>query len=139
MAFLILSGLVSTGAAPLASLEIHIEGLRSAKGQVLACLFSERAGFPDCSKSGTARRGTMAAEEGGVLRFEGLPSGAYAASLIHDENGNDKLDTRIGIPAEGIAFSRNPRFTFGPPRYRAATFDVGSGVVEERVRFRYFL
>jgi uncharacterized protein (DUF2141 family) len=134
-----LSAIALIGAAPTASVEISISELRSSKGQVLVCLVRDKAGFPDCSHDHTARRATMPAVEGEVLRIDGLPSGHYAAALIHDENGNGKLDTRIGIPAEGVAFSRNPRFTFGPPSFRAATFELSSGTAAEAVRFRYFL
>ena len=37
-----------------------------------------------------------------------------------DQNGNGKLDTMLGIPREGIAFSHDPRLAFGPPRFAAA-------------------
>ena len=37
---------------------------------------------------------------------------------MHDENGNDKLDSNfMGMPTEGYGFSNNPRVM------RAATFD----------------
>jgi uncharacterized protein (DUF2141 family) len=73
----------------------------------------------------------------------GLSPGEYAIAVIHDENANAKLDTFAGIPKEGIGFSRNPRFTFGPPRFAAARFSVGGETAgdaqRQQVRVRYFL
>ena len=54
-----------------------------------------------------------------------LPRGDYALAVIHDENGNARLDTIAGIPREGFGFSRNPPIRFGPPRFAAARFDLG--------------
>ena len=127
------------GAAPLASLDVGIDGLRSAKGELLVCLTTEPEHFPDCQDDPAARRLTVATQRAGTLHFNGLPSGTYALAMIHDENGNDRLDTFAGIPREGVGFSRNPRLTFGPPRFKAAGFPVMTGNSEERIRVKYFL
>ena len=74
-----------------------------------------------------------------ALRFEGLPHRAYAIALIHDENGNHKLDTFAGIPREGFGFSRNPTLGFGPPRFAAARFAVAGDAERQQVRMRYIL
>ena len=55
------------------------------------------------------------------------------------ENGNGRLDTTLGIPREGVGFSRNPRLTFGPPRFSAAQFAVATPAVDQDVRVKYFL
>ena len=70
---------------------------------------------------------------------DGLASGAYAVSLFHDENGNGRLDTILGIPREGFGFSRNPPIRFGPPRFDAARFAVTSGEAAQQVRLKYLL
>jgi len=73
------------------------------------------------------------------VRFENLPSGGYAIAILHDENANDRLDRFAGIPREGIGFSRNPRFSFGPPAFSAARFILGNDRDVQNIRMRYFL
>jgi uncharacterized protein (DUF2141 family) len=60
-------------------------------------------------------------------------------ALIHDENGNSKLDTMMGIPREGFGFSMNPIITFGAPSFKAARFVVGAGESDQRVKMKYLL
>lgn len=56
--------------------------------------------------------------------FDKLKPGTYAISVIHDENENTKLDTKMGIPKEGIGFSNNVMGSFGPPSFEKASFTV---------------
>lgn len=103
------------------------------------CLTTRADHFPDCQDDPQARRLKVPAAQAADLRFTGLPSGNYAIALIHDENGNNKLDTMFGIPREGFGFSRNPAIRFGPPRFDSAQFVVSSGEVGETVRVKYML
>jgi uncharacterized protein (DUF2141 family) len=121
------------------SLDLEITGLRSAKGNVLVCLTANPKAFPDCSRDPTARQLTVAAGKSGSIQFSGLEPGAYAVSLIHDENANGKLDTRLMIPREGFGFSRNPAIAFGPPKFGAAKFAIGDGEAAQTVRMKYML
>ena len=73
------------------------------------------------------------------LHFNALPQGGYALAVIHDENSNARLDTFAGIPREGFGFSRDPPLRFGPPRFAAARFTVGSGAQVQQVSIRYIL
>lgn len=127
------------GTAPAGRLEVGIEQLRSTDGLIQVCLTREADAFPDCVGDPEAVRRTVRADNPAGLRFANLPSGEYALALIHDENGNERLDRFVGIPNEGIGFSMNPRFTFGPPRFSAARFQVGGGRETQSVRMRYFL
>lgn len=131
LALALLTGMTAAG-----RVEVSIERLRSDNGLIQACLTRLAEHFPDCDSDPAAIRRT--ARIGGALRFDNLPSGAYALSLIHDENSNDRLDTFVGIPREGIGFSRNPRFSFGPPDFGAAEFAVGGAGESQTVRMRYF-
>ena len=131
------------GATPAAGLDVTVAGLRSAKGAVRVCLTTRPDHFPNCQDDPAARRLTVAASgvgaTGATLHFADLPSGDYALALIHDENGNARLDTFAGIPREGVGFSRNPRLMFGPPRFAAAEMALRSGTDAEVVKVRYFL
>jgi uncharacterized protein (DUF2141 family) len=68
-----------------------------------------------------------------------LPPGQYALSVIHDENGNGRLDTILKVPREGFGFSRNPAIRMGPPRFEETRFQVSSSPVDQSVRIRYIL
>jgi uncharacterized protein (DUF2141 family) len=117
---------------------VEVAGLRSAKGSILICLTRDATHFPDCNRDPAARRLTVAAASP-VAHFPGLSSGDYAVALIHDENGNGRLDKMFGVPREGVGFSRNPRLIFGPPSFADARFPVAAQPVEEIVRLKYFL
>ena len=125
------------GASRAGRVDVSLEGLRDARGEVRACLTTRPDRFPDCQEDPAARRLTVPAAQAASLRFDDLPSGAYAVALFHDANGNGRLDTRIGIPVEGFGFSRNPALFFGPPRFAAARFTVAGGEIDQAVRMRY--
>lgn len=135
---LIAWGLLAGAAAP-GSVDADVTGLRSAKGQLHVCLTTRQDRFPDCQKDPAARRMTVATSEGHAIHFAGLPTGDYALALIHDENGNGKLDTVMGIPREGFGFSNNPNIRFGPPKFVESRIAVTSGVNDETVKVKYLL
>ena len=121
------------------SLDLDVTGLRSVKGNVLICLTANPKAFPDCSRDPAARTLTVKATNASALHFSDLTPGTYAVSLIHDENGNGKLDTSLMIPREGFGFSRNPAIGFGAPKFGAAKFAIGNGEVEQTVKMKYML
>lgn len=123
---------------PAGRLEIAVEGLRSTKGDILICLTREETHFPDCSGDPARRELKIAASAASAGHIDDIVPGNYALSLIHDENGNGKLDTRLGIPREGIGFSRNPRLRFGPPKFADVRFPI-TGPSRTTVNVKYFL
>lgn len=125
---------------PQGTLHVHFEGLRSARGMVRACLTSNPRYFPGCQNDPQALKGSVAAGPGARLAFTGVPAGDYALTVLHDENGNARVDTLMGIPREGVGFSRNPVFRFGPPSFASARFHLAAeGGREEGVTIKYFL
>ncbi len=119
-------------------LSVTLEGLRSDKGQILVCITRSADHFPDCSNDPDKRHFTVAVKKGPIL-LGALPPGNYAIAIVHDENGNGKLDTFAGIPREGVGFSRNPVLRFGAPRFASASFAVAGAPVEQVIRLKYFL
>jgi uncharacterized protein (DUF2141 family) len=126
------------GASPASTLDVGIDNLRSIKGLVRICLTRDPDNFPDCTDDAHAITRSIPADAPATA-FPGLSPGDYAIAVIHDENANAKLDTFAGIPKEGIGFSRNPKFTFGPPRFAAARFAMDGEAKAQQVRIRYFL
>ena len=117
---------------------MDVVGLRSTKGVLQLCVTRDATDFPDCRKGGSGIRRTIPATAP-RLRFEGLPPGNYAIAVIHDANGNGRLDTLLGVPREGFGFSRNPVIRFGPPRFSAAAFPLSGDAQIQQVRIRYLL
>jgi len=124
------------GAAPVARLDVSVEGLRSAKGTLRLCLTADPANFPACVDDADAVTRSVPAGTA-LVSFDGLPSGSYALAVIHDENNNARLDTVVGIPREGFGFSRNPPIRFGAPRFAAARFNLGTDAQRQQVKMHY--
>lgn len=116
---------------------VTVTKLRSAKGQILACLTTDPHAFPQCERDANARSLIVPAREGMVLNFGRVPEGRYAIALIHDENDNGKLDKHLVIPREGFGFSRNAPVAFGPPSFSAAAFVIDSEDHHEAITVRY--
>ena len=124
------------GAAPVARLDVAVDHLRSVKGMIRVCLTNDPENFPACIDDADAVTRSVPASDR-AIRFDGLPLGDYAIAVIHDENGNARLDTIAGIPREGYGFSRNPAVAFGPPRFAAARFRIDGDADMQQIRMRY--
>ncbi|HEY6868699.1 MAG TPA: DUF2141 domain-containing protein [Novosphingobium sp.] len=115
-----------------------VDGLRNDKGVVLACLTTNVALFPNCKHDPQARKVEVRAVAGRLtLDFGRVPPGTYAIAFFHDENGNGKFDTAFMMPREGFGFSRDAKVRFGPPRFDAAAFTVGSEPIRQSAKVRY--
>ena len=129
--------------AAAADLTITVNNLRSNQGQVLLCVFSaessDREAFPDCVKGRPVRQSKETVADGKVVvSYRGLKDGVYAVAVIHDENGNNELDTNfLGIPTEGIGISTNPRL-LGKPHFNEAQFEI-KGKAAITVSAKYIL
>lgn len=136
-ALLAVAAPVAVAGAGDATISVKVSGLRNMKGKVQICLTANPKAWPDCSKDRNAYKRTVTATAAANVEFAGIAPGTYALSLIHDENGNGKLDTAVMIPKEGFGFSRNPTITFGPPKFKTAQFAVGSIDVSQSVKMKY--
>lgn len=120
-------------------LSVELTGLRNARGTLMLCLSTAPKHFPDCRADPAARTILMPAAKAKDLTFKGVPAGTYALSVMHDENGNAKLDTMMRIPREGFGFSRNPVVRFGPPKFEQVRFAMPAGAHSVPIKMRYFL
>ena len=111
----LLAVLPSVAAA--ADLTVELDGVRAGTGRLMLSVVDSADAWNGQAKPVRAQ---AAAAEGASARFEfkDLPPGNYAVMVMHDENGNGKLDTNmIGMPVEGYGFSNNPQVM------RKPTFD----------------
>ena len=132
-------GPAQTGALAPSSILVEIDGLRSNRGQILACMTADPKTVPDCQKDPTARHLTVPAVNGETVQFKDVPQGRYAIALFHDENGNGRMDKMMMLPREGFGFSRDAPLQFGPPRFGAASFQVGAAQLRTAIKVRYLL
>lgn len=136
---LLMTAPILLAASPVGELRVDLANLRNAKGTILVCLSGNPKHFPDCGSDPAARmlRATAANVQG--LVFSQVPAGDYAVSVMHDENGNAKLDAVMSMPREGFGFSRNPVVRFGPPKYRDVRFSMTAAAMRVPIRMKYFL
>ncbi len=117
-------------------LEVEVAGVRSDRGHVLAAVCDRREFLgKHCRLNGSAE-----ARPGSVLvRVISVPPGTYAVQAWHDENDDGRIDRdMLGIPREGIGFSRDAPIRLGPPSFGDAQLDVGEGGGRTVLRLRYF-
>ncbi len=120
-----------------ADIKLNVDGLRNAKGQLMVCLTKNPKAFPDCTKDGSAIKKLVPASAASHVTFSNIVPGTYAVAIVHDENGNNKMDLRLFIPREGFAFSRNPAIRMGPPKFGSASFVVGDEDISQSVKMKY--
>jgi uncharacterized protein (DUF2141 family) len=120
-------------------LEATIVDLRSDAGQVLCALHNSAENFPQHAEKAVQTTHASISGHRAVCVFPGLPPGTYALSVVHDENGNGKLDTNfLGIPREGVGASRDAQGHFGPPAFKDASFPYVHGVLPLTLHMKYF-
>ena len=136
---LLAAGLFSGAAGPAAGggVSATIDGLRNTRGYIRACITANARTFPNCDRDPAAQKISVAAANGTVLNFSNLPAGRYAIAVIHDENGNGRMDKTLMLPKEGFGFSRNAPVRMGPPSFGSAAIDIGDTVLRTGIRIRY--
>ena len=99
-------------------LTIEIVNLESNKGTVIVDLLDE-------NEKTVADTTCLISGNKCTLVFKDLKNDQYAVRYIHDENGNDEIDTNIlGIPKEGFGFSNDAFGKFGPKDFEEWLFTV---------------
>ncbi len=119
------------------TLEVECVGLARDTGEIVCALYDDARAFPSEDR---VFAGSYTQIDGGrgVCRFESVPAGRYAAAVFHDEDGDRKLKTVLGMPREGYGFSNDARpGTFGPPKFSAAAFDFDGKAKRITIRMRY--
>lgn len=107
------------------TLTIVAEGVSNTNGVVGVLIFNSSRGWPN-DNARAFRAVAVPAQRGSVtLLIPALPSGSYAAVVLHDENLNRRLDrTWVGLPKEQWGMSNNPSVRFSAPSFKQARFMV---------------
>jgi uncharacterized protein (DUF2141 family) len=149
------------------SLTAEVTGLKNTNGQVCFSLFNSGEGFPNNPEAMVATQCVSAAttptkttESGSLERessetmtesttesptvafsvtFANLELGTYAVSVLHDENGDNQLNTgSFGIPTEGFGFSQNPVIQAGAPEFSEAAVVVAGPSSTTEIELVYY-
>ena len=73
------------------------------------------------------------------ILFRGLPFGAYAISVLHDEDLDNRMQTSwLGIPQEGFGLSGFPDYHWGRPDFDkvALQLEVPRRMVTIKMRYQ---
>ena len=131
-----LFALLTSGGAQAADLDITVTNVRNDHGHVRAQLCPKEQFL---STKCPWRASAPAAVGAVTVRITDVPPGVYAAQAYHDENDNKKIDrSLIGIPEEGLGFSNDAPFRFGPPSFSDAAIQLGPDGGRITLALRYF-
>ena len=107
-----------------AELTVIISGATPAKGQFLVSVFNSQVNW---MKNSHMQDVVAVTSDGSGRAALDVPPGSYGIAIIHDANGDGKINTNaLGIPTEAFGFSNNAKAGFGPPGFRRAVFDVAA-------------
>jgi uncharacterized protein (DUF2141 family) len=119
-----------------ATVTVTVDNVHNDHGHVLVALCTPPQFLsPHCTyaASTAARTGSVS------LKLDGVRPGRYAAQAFHDANDNKVLDRNFfGMPTEGMGFSNNPGFHFGPPRFEEAAVQITDPATSVTMALRYF-
>jgi uncharacterized protein (DUF2141 family) len=111
------------------TLRVRVTGARNTKGKIGVTLFQNAQGFPDDTSKAIRQQSveidpnTMSAQ----VTFKDVPQGTWAVSVLHDENGNGKMDKNfVGMPKEGYGASNNPKKKKRAPSFDEAKFSLNA-------------
>lgn len=126
-------------ASPASDLSVVLHGVDASRpGRIQCALFAGAEGFP--MQPETAVASTTAEGHGAERRctFRGLAPGEYAVSVVHDENGDGKLNTNLfGAPTEGWATSGNVTHALRAPDFAESKFQVGPAPARVDLELHY--
>ncbi|MFT4255296.1 MAG: DUF2141 domain-containing protein [Caulobacter sp.] len=126
--------LAAAGAARAAPVEVRVSGVSSAKGQVVVSACDQATFLKTCPYNVKV----PAAPGGVTARIANLPPGRWSFLAFHDQDGDGVMKkTALGLPADGVGLSRDPKARFGPPKFEDSAVDVGAAPVSVAVSLKY--
>ncbi len=139
LAFATLPAIAFAQSSSCPGIHVKVLNIRNSTGTVDCALFDSPVGFPiEVLRSATNVMLIKVRNTQARCDFQDIPPGTYALAVIHDENGNGKLDTNwLGIPTEGYGFSNDARALLGAPSFSAASFPYDGRTLDLTIGLRY--
>ena len=110
---------------PGSGLKIHIDEIKNHPGEIGVAVYNQQTGFPLHLEYAYEVQwfALEPGQEAADVLFDSLPSGEYAVSVVHDENGNRMVDRNPqALPKEGVGFSNDQKVTFRAPYFHESQF-----------------
>lgn len=121
------------------TITININNVRNSNGVCCVLLFSNPSAFPGDARKAVASKVVKAQKGLRNIQFEKIPPGTYAVAVIHDENGDGKLNTNFfGIPKEGYGASNNNLPMTSAPKFSGSSFTVSGKDKTLDIGLKYF-
>jgi uncharacterized protein (DUF2141 family) len=120
-------------------LSVAATGFKNLEGQAIVAVYVSKETWLHADKAFRLQKVKLAGPSI-TVDFADLAPGTYGVSVIHDENGNGKLDMRylpVPGPREGAGVSNNARKQFGPPSWDDSKFALTDkdAVIEIKIRY----
>lgn len=122
------------GSARAGEVRVEVDGLSDGSGHVRVAACTEAEFMRSCAQTVTvpAVRGHVTA----VLRA--VPPGRYALQAHHDRDDDGAIGRNLlGMPTEGVGFSRDPSLLLGPPSFDSVALDVTAAPIRVRIGLRF--
>jgi uncharacterized protein (DUF2141 family) len=117
-------------------LEVRVGKVRNGRGRVHVDICTADQFLKDCPYSAEAP--AMAGAT--TVKVRNLPPGLYAAQVFHDENGSGDVERNfLGLPKEGVGFSKITRKLLRAPRFREAAFRYDGGPTTVTADLHYYV
>ncbi|MEC4728616.1 DUF2141 domain-containing protein [Shewanella sp. D64] len=118
-----LSTLTMFSTVQASNLTLTLDNIDTQQGQLMVAVYQNQESY----QTGTSAVASMikpVTSTSHSMIFTDLMPGEYAVKVLHDENGNNTLDSNfLGVPSEGYGFSNNAG-SFGPASFDEAKFTV---------------
>ncbi|MBY0424188.1 MAG: DUF2141 domain-containing protein [Cytophagales bacterium] len=103
---------------------VEVKNYKKVTGNMMVSIYNSADGFPTKPEKAFQKFIVPIKTNKFEYSFYNIPSGTYAVAVIHDENGNQDMDSNfMGIPKEGIGTSNDAKGNFGPPKFADAKFE----------------
>lgn len=133
---LLCSLILASPLADAADLTVQIDNVPDGGGSIMIQVLDSEAAFRDEAPA-IANLILPATAPGIRFATSALPAGDYAIRVMHDRNGNARLDSNVvGMPTEPWGFSNNASGSFGPPGWQDARFEL-DGAHTQTIRLNH--
>lgn len=109
------------------TITVNISGITPKDGFLRVVLFNNAPGFPSVSSYGIQNSSIAKPDGSETVTFSNVPAGTYAVSVLHDRNGNKKMDSGMfGLPKEAYGVTNNIYPRARAPKFEECTFVIKS-------------
>lgn len=124
----LLSVITVRGNEAVYSLTVRVDSLCNSTGVVRYSLYNIDGSLPDENFERYYRQLECKIVGGeATVTFIDLPKGEYAVNVLHDEDGDGKIDMGWVLPEEGIGFSNMKKINpMNRPSFEKAKFELNS-------------